>query len=281
MPIDEQVQYLLSIAQAGCNVGEPMPQKFVEWITWKLGDKIAQDYMLPYNQKMFGNNLDELGTYWLEKLPNVSFEETLRSCLMRKAYGSQPGHAKFYYPKHYGYGELWLRMAEAIKGNIEYNIKVNSLDFEKRKVNGFYEAENIVTTIPWNCVGDYPYLKHTSVQVEYVAENLKSESHWIYYPSLELPYHRILLRHNFCDGSKGYWTETNSDRTAKLGNKNFAHLNEYAYPLNTIGKPQKMQELLDYAKLRRVFGLGRWGEHEHYNSDTTVEKAMNLARSFV
>lgn len=27
--------------------------------------------MLPYNKKMFGDELNELGTYWLEKLPNV------------------------------------------------------------------------------------------------------------------------------------------------------------------------------------------------------------------
>ena len=55
--------------------------------------------MLPYNEKMFGDDLDALGTYWLEKLPDVSFEDTLRSCLTHKAYGKQPGHANFLYPK--------------------------------------------------------------------------------------------------------------------------------------------------------------------------------------
>lgn len=83
-PLEEQVEYLLSIAKAGCNVGAPMPIKFIDWIRWKLGDKISNDYMIPYNQKMFGDNLDELGTYWLEKLPSVSFKETLLSCLTKK-----------------------------------------------------------------------------------------------------------------------------------------------------------------------------------------------------
>ena len=68
------------------------PEAFVDWIYWKLGDKIADDYMIPYNQKMFNKELNQLGTYWLEKLPNVSFEETLLSCLQKKAYGTQPGH---------------------------------------------------------------------------------------------------------------------------------------------------------------------------------------------
>lgn len=77
-----------------------MPDKFVDWIRWKLGDKIADNYMLPYNRKMFADDLNDLGTYWLDKLPDVSFEETLRSCLMKRAYGMQPGHAQFYYPKN-------------------------------------------------------------------------------------------------------------------------------------------------------------------------------------
>ena len=56
-----------------------MPNDFVDWIYWKLGSKVAEDYMIPYNQKMFSKELNQLGTYWLEKLPNVSFEETLLS----------------------------------------------------------------------------------------------------------------------------------------------------------------------------------------------------------
>ena len=106
-----------------------MPREFVPWIYWKLGSKVAEDYMIPYNQKMFSKELNQLGTYWLEKLPNVSFEETLLSCLTKHAYGTQPGHAQFYYPKKYGYGELWLRMAEAIKANILYNKAVKAIDF--------------------------------------------------------------------------------------------------------------------------------------------------------
>lgn len=89
----------------------------------------------------------------MEKLPNVSFEETLLSCLTRKAYGKQPGHAQFYYPKKYGYGELWRRMADAIKGDIEYNKAIKGIDFTTKTViakdGTTYQADVIITTIPW------------------------------------------------------------------------------------------------------------------------------------
>ncbi len=153
MDVNEQVQYLKSIATAGCNTGTAKPEGFVDWIYWKLGTRIAADYMLPYNRKMFGEDLDLLGTYWMEKLPSVSFEETLLSCLTGKAYGNQPGHERFYYPKRFGYGELWNRMADALGERIEYGKQIRKIDFNNKKVTtrdgSIYQADIIVTTIPW------------------------------------------------------------------------------------------------------------------------------------
>ena len=297
MKIEDQVEYLKSIAVAGCNIGAPMPEAFVDWIYWKLGNKVAEDYMIPYNQKMFNKELNQLGTYWLEKLPNVSFEETLLSCLNKKAYGTQPGHAQFYYPKKYGYGELWLRMADAIKENIEYKKVVKKIDFTTKTIKTVdgekYHAETIITTIPWmefdeivgmpeeirESVGE---LKFSSIQTEYFSENLDTTCQWIYYPDPKLSYHRILVRHNFCPNSRGYWTETNSERIGmEEANDNFKYMNQYAYPLNTIKKPEIMKRLLTWSEKEGVIGLGRWGEHQHYNSDVTVELALKMAEKLV
>ena len=38
-----------------------------------------------------------------------------------------------------------------------------------------------------------------------------------------------------------------------------------------------MKKLLSFCEKEGVYGLGRWGEHSHYNSDLVVEKAMELA----
>lgn len=325
MDLERQITYLKSIAAAGCNLKkEEQPEKFVDWIRWKLGDQIAEDYMIPYNQKMFGENLNELGTYWLSKLPDVSFEDTLRSCLTRKAHAKQPGHASFYYPKHDGYGELWLRMADAISEHMIYEKAVVGIDFDQKSVRctdgASYKADVIVTTMPWaefQDIAGMPEeikeslggLKHTGIWTQYVPQNMDTEAQWIYYPAKELSYHRILVRHNFCAGSRGVWTETNAERfkngccddvhTVYLGGKDsltfdsagildghaedggaFCYLNAYAYPLNTVQKPYIMERLLGFAKEKGVFGLGRWGEHEHYNSDVTVERALRLADRF-
>ncbi len=283
----DQVEYLKSIAIAGCNLNEPMPKKFIDWIYWKLGKKIAEDYMIPYNEKMFGKNLNELGVYWLEKLPNVSFDETLISCLQKKAYGIQPAHTQFYYPKKYGYGEIWRRMAEKLGDKIQYGIGAKSIDFEKRTVNGTYKGEIIINTAPWTAYErldgleeglreEIKGLKYSSVVITYYEEMLDTKAHWIYYPDPKESFHRILVRHNFCKNSKGYWTETNIDRKEeKKGETSFE--NKFAYPLNTIGKREIMKKLLAWTEKRGVIGLGRWGEWEHYNSDVVVDLALKLA----
>lgn len=300
--LPEQVAYLTSIAKAGCNTEVPMPEKFVDWIIWKLGKKIADEYMLPYNRKMFADELDELGTYWLDKLPNVSFEETLLSCLTHRPYGTQPGHASFYYPKKYGYGEVWKRMADALSVHVRYGAAVRALHCDKRwveTVNGDrLEAERIITTVPWRSfeqIGGMPEelysllsgLKASAVETRYVPEKLPTDAQWLYEPDPALAWHRILVRHNFCPGSRGYWLETRKERVKMFtdsgsagfaGEANYSYLNEYAYPLNTIEKPGIMKKLLAFGEAKQIYGLGRWGEHCHYNSDVVVELAMHMAK---
>ncbi len=294
LPLRLQVAYLKSAAYAGCNMGTVKPEKFTDWIRWKLGDLICEQYMLPYNSKLYGENLDLLGTYWMEKLPDVSFDEILLSCLNHAPYGQLPAHAQFYYPQKYGYGELWRRMADVIHSHIRYNACVEALDFEHTvvKLSDYSQLMGnvIILTIPWTSVPEYigmpddlqeeiKSLKHISLNIDYIPQNLNTTAHWIYFPDLSIPYHRILVRSNFSANSKGYWTETNSRRHQKNGN--ISVYNEYAYPLNTIAKPHTMKRLLAWSQKKSVIGLGRWGEWQHYNSDVVVERALQLVRELL
>lgn len=289
-----QEEYLESIKEAGCNTGEPAPDKFIDWIYWKLGNRIALDYMIPYNRKMFSDELNELGTYWLEKLPNVDYEDTLKSCREHRAYGKQPGHAYFYYPKKYGYGRIWTEIGNSLKGTVACGISAEKLDVDAGRVvlsdGTVIEAEKIIVTVPWQSferiegvskenIEGIATLKSSSIETRYFDENIDTAAQWIYYPDESLPYHRILVRHNFAIGSRGYWTETRAERCGmfKSGEGKFSYLNEYAYPLNSIGKNDTVRRLLDECAKHNVFGLGRWGEHSHFNSDVVVARAMEMS----
>jgi protoporphyrinogen oxidase len=286
----DQVDYLESIAQTGSVGGEPMPESFVEWVRWKLGERIANDYMLPYNRKIWSMDLDRLGTYWLYKLPDVSFRDTLRSCLEGRPYGALPAHGTFLYPKRFGYGEVWRRMGAALGDRLLTGCPVTSIDLEKRIVNGRWQAEMIVSSIPWTVwpkiarvpteiVGRIAELTHVAIDVDYHPENLPTAAHWSYEPQEDIAHHRKLLRHNFCPGSRGYWTETNALRSAPA--TRFRHHNEFAYPVNTRGKPEAVRAIIDWASSQGVLGLGRWGTWEHMNSDVAVAEALQAAQALL
>lgn len=289
-PLEAQIDYLESIAQAGCVRGEPMPESFAAWIRWKFGERIAQEYMLPYNRKIWSIDPDLLGTYWLYKLPNVSFRETLLSCLEGKPAGTLPAHGTFLYPKRFGYGEVWRRMGEALGESLVTNCELESVDIDQRIVNGRWQADVIVSSIPWHfwieraslpqaVVDDVVSLRKASIDVDYCSETIDSPSHWTYEPDESISYHRILLRSNFAANARGYWTETNSSRANGESEARFR--NEYAYPINTLGKPEAIARIRAWAKTRGIVGVGRWGRWEHMNSDVAVAEALQIARDLV
>ena len=286
LPMAVQVDYLESIAQAGCVRGESMPESFAAWMEWKLGARIAKDYMLPYNRKIWSMDPDALGTYWLYKLPDVSFRETLRSCLEGKAMGSLPAHGTFLYPKYFGYGEVWRRIGESLGNSLITGCPVEQINLEERTINGTWKAETIISTIPWTLWPSYcdlpesvkaamASLKNAAIDVDYHPNSLSSTAHWIYEPDESVPYHRLLLRSNFIRGARGYWTEANAKRSPV--NSDFRFHNEFAYPINTLGKPKAIEHILTWARKLGIVGAGRWGRWEHMNSDVAVAEAIQLA----
>ncbi len=290
LPLHHQVDYLESIARAGATGGVANPESFEPWITWKLGVRISEDYMLPYNRKIWSIPLDEIGTEWMHKLPSVSFRECLESCLSRVPGGTLSAHGRFLYPKRFGYGEVWRRMGDALGDQLRLGCPIERIDVEARVVNGFVEADWLVNTIPWPAwlgatalpteVRDaIQKLQHVSIDVDHVAEDIHPAAHWLYEPSPAVSWHRALCRSNFFPGARGGWTETNARRAGSL--TGWRHRNDYAYPIATHSRTGAMSRIVEWASARRIVPLGRWGKWEHMNSDVAVAEALALAGKLI
>lgn len=291
LPKDLQIDFLESIAVAGCNLAQEEPGEFESWIRWKLGNKIAEEYMLPYNRKIWSIDLNELGTYWLNKLPNVSFRETLASCLDKSPYGQIPAHKEFLYPKNYGYGEVWQRMGIKLYDKLWCDYQIHKIDLLQQSVNDEIEYKYIINTAPWSSIislcNDVPThisdkikeLIHIGIRVEYVQTNLDTKAHWVYVPNEDVSYHRILNRNNFIANSQGHWTETNLKRTSPTSNFFYDH--EYSYPVNSLNKPKTVDLILNWFRSKNILGLGRWGQWEHINSDIAVKRGMLFAQNLM
>jgi len=293
LPIDLQISYLKSIFQVSNALNKKnMPVKFHKWVYKKFGDKIAENYMIPYNKKLWGNHYKKLSTTWFDKIPDVSFEEIIESCLNKSSKGRIPAHKEFYYPKKDGYGKVWLNMAKTLDSHILYKKEIKSLDFKNLIVNKKFKAKYVINTIPWislDRASNFPAyihnminkLKKVSLRIDYFSKNSDSPAHWTYVPDEKVSYHRILHRHNFIRGSRGHWTETNSVRTNDGVSKIFSTINDFSYPVNVVGKDNLISSILKWAKKNNIYGIGRWGKWQHINSDVTVEEAIDFAKKML
>ena len=299
-PVDKQIEYLISVIRNGEALGKPEPKNYEEWIRWKLGDKICDGYLIPYNIKLWGIEPADMDVDWLYKIPRIEVADVLRYSLERKQdVEKYPCHNRPYYPTSGGYGRVMEAIAKDENPFIKFNTYVNKLRFDENEdswiVNEAFKAKNVITTIPWpvlyEAMGRPDAIKEQMTKIKYnkvvvslfETDDNPTNYHWRYRPEMTQQHHRELYISNFVKDNKNYgvFTETNSERfnperlTFK-GRNLFNYTTPAAYPLPLIGRTKAINEILAYFKSKRLFGIGRWGEHQHHNHDVCMKHALDF-----
>lgn len=303
LPLAKQVDFLISIVRNGEAMGKPEPKNYEEWIRWKLGNKVCDEYLIPYNSKIWGVPSHEMDVDWLHKIPRIEVEEIVRDSLAKmQDVEKYPAHIRPYYPLSGGYGRVIEAVAKDINSFIKFNTKVNKLQYlENEKVwlvNNEYKAKNVINTTPWPdlyaAMGKPAEIREQIAKIKYnklvislfETDENPTPYHWRYIPDLKEQHHREFFISNFAKDSKDYgtFTETNADRfdadnlTFK-GRNLFNYTTPAAYPLPLIGKTKAITQILDYFKPKHLYGVGRWGEHQHHNHDVCIKHALDFVES--
>ncbi len=300
LPVEQQISFLISVVRNGEALGKPEPKNYEEWIRWKLGDKICDEYLLSYNQKLWGVSPEQLDVDWLHKIPRIEVDEILRNSLERKQdVNKYPAHATPYYPKSGGYGRVMEAIAADINPVIKFNTRVTKIAYNESEsvwyVNEAYCAKNIINTTPWpdlfEAMGRPSEIKEPISKIKYnkivisLYEMDKNPYpyHWYYKPDLKEQHHREFSICNFVKDSKkwGGFTETNADRftpdTLTFKGRNiYNYTTPAAYPLPLIGKAKAIGEILAFFRSKHLYGVGRWGEHQHHNHDVCMKHAIDF-----
>ena len=305
LPINLQVEYLTSIIRNGEANGCPAPKNYEDWIRWKLGDKVCDEYLIPYNSKLWGVESDKLDVDWLYKIPRIEVDEILRNSLTHTQDITKfPAHIAPYYPLSGGYGKVMEALTEPVQNFIKTNTTIKSVRYDEETstwvVNDSFSAKNIITTIPWPdlyiALGEPVEIREEMQKIKFnkivislfeLQEN-KLNYHWRYQPDFKIQHHREFFISNFAKNSKPYgvFTETNSERfdpqTLSFPGKNiYNYETSAAYPLPLIGKTQAIDSILSRYKAKRLYGIGRWGEHKHHNQDVCIKNALELVEELI
>lgn len=294
LPASLGAQYLASIQANGEARGRPAPTDFEGWVRWKLGDLIAERYMLPYNRKIWGMEPSELDIDWLHKIPRLDVAAIARACATRTNTPDYfPSHQYFYYPKRGGFQTLFDALFEPIRSQVVLGEPAQRVERqgETLVVNGRYRARRVINTVPWHALADSPIFDTATREAvgRLTASHLvvslhegpsEPRTHWVYEPDETLAHHRMFFPRNFAPHSApaGLTRETNGRRfVAGTDALAVAH-NRYAYPVPVLGWARTIAAVLAHVEPRGVYGLGRWGQWQYFNSDVCVHEAMRLAR---
>lgn len=297
LPLDRQIKYLISVVRNGESQQKPEPVNYEEWIRWKLGDKICDEYMIPYNEKLWGVSPEQMDCDWLYKIPQVNVEEILKYSLERRADVNKfPAHIHFFYPKRGGFQKIVDALAADEKDYIQLNTKVVSLEKKEARwiVNEEFESRYVVNTTPWNnlykALGEPPELsacfekiKYNRLMISLYESQYEHDWHWRYIPDIQKTYHREFYIHNFAADSRadGVYLESNLDRYKQRkieyeGKMVYQVPTGPAYPIPLIGHENAINRILEYYESRNLFGVGRWGQHQYQNADVSMYEAMKF-----
>lgn len=283
---NDQFRYVYSMIES---IGQSNPENFKDWVVQNLGQEIANNYMIPYNEKLWGIDLNEMSLEWLYKIPKVELKDILRSVIYKKAnLAVKPSHDYFYYPKHGGFNVIISSIYKHVHNHVHLSEPVVKLTKTNSRliVNDKYQADKIINTLPWALLKTISHvelsasikeLKHTGLIVSFYKEDRATDNHWVYVPDKTISEHRWFYLKNYAlNNHESYVaSETNVQRWSKTRDS-FDFLNEYAYPVPTRNLSANMNEILSQAAANNIFGLGRWGQWKHHNSDVCVFEAMKL-----
>lgn len=291
----------------------PEPDNFRDWLTWNFGKGIADNYMIPYNEKIWAYPLEDMETKWMQgKMPLPTKKDILRSLLLKDPKERKMPHSTFYYPLKGGIQTMVNAIAKGL--DIKTDCPVTKIEKKDGKwyVNGDGPFDTVISTVPLpmlpgvmqlpekivSYIKKLKYNSLTTVLFDCPATDIT----WLYVPSHDYRSHRIgyqsaLTPYACPEGSSGGcgaleiigskfevgddFAENTDILPEELGFKRVidSEFTEYAYVIHDKEYRESTQNILEYFRTDGSFRLlGRWGTWNYKNMDLCMLDAMELVK---
>ncbi|WP_048148988.1 protoporphyrinogen/coproporphyrinogen oxidase [Methanolacinia paynteri] len=196
----------------------PKPNNFKEWVYYTFGKGIAEKYLIPYNEKIWNTNLEEMGLDWVERVPKPPMEDILRSAIGIETEG-YTHQLYFYYPVNRGIqGLIEAIDSSNINSNVIKNFEVKKICKKENKwivSNGIEHKiyDRIISTIPifdlLQALEDVPSqvqdaakkLQYNSLIIVMIGLNVDnlSDKTAVYIPDKKHLFHRVCFNKYFSE----------------------------------------------------------------------------------
>jgi len=199
---------------------DPPPLDFRAWIHRTFGDWIARNFLFPYNEKVWGFPLDELGVGWIGDRVAVPDLARVRRTLREGRDDVEWGpNRRFRYPARGGTGAIWKAVAGFIApARLRWRAEAVAVDLSGKALalrsGETLTYDTLVSTLPLDRLARLCHgldesarqaagsLRHSSVHILGVGlegdkpSSLESKC-WIYFPEPDAPYYRVTVFSNY------------------------------------------------------------------------------------
>lgn len=190
-------------------------QNYEDYLRFRFGDGIAEKFLLPYNRKLWGEDLQRLSCDWVHERvaspagdKQAEMKDGKRAPLMQDQLVA--------YPAYGGFEEVFASLAKKIR-NVSLSDQVVHIDTAKRLIfrkNGApLEYENIISTIPiqhlLRMIDDVPrQLVNEAMRLEslemrivlvVIGHKVDTPIQRIYVADPDIPFHKLAINHNSSD----------------------------------------------------------------------------------
>lgn len=183
---------------------------FKEHVISKLGKSICEKFVIPYNEKLYACDLDDLdydsmGRFFPKGIKFGDLLESFKNSGTKESYNSH-----FIYPELGSYEFVRSILKRIPEDKILLQTRITSLDLENKIAytnNGQIKFNKIVSTLPFNNLLEITNQPVSNLSSNKVAvfnlgfdKGTKIKSHWIYFPGKEI-FYRVGFYNNIL-GSK-------------------------------------------------------------------------------
>jgi len=193
---------------------------FGEWIEATFGRGLAEEFMLPYNFKVWAYPAEEMDYGWVgERVAVTDLKRVLENVLFEKDDLSWGPNNTFQFPVRGGTGAIWRRVGELVGlEKIALGVAVKQVNATRREAvlsdGRIVRFQNLLSTIPLDLF--LPMIEESTPEARAVAARLKySSSHivgiglkgapapelktkcWMYFPESNCPFYRVTLFSNY------------------------------------------------------------------------------------
>jgi protoporphyrinogen oxidase len=209
LPKEVQVSCLVGAAKAASNGGGREAGNFRDWILATMGEGIAEEFMFPYNSKVWTTPLEQMSKTWIaERVAAIDFKRLLENVLYERDDVAWGPNSKFKFPLHGGTGEIYRRMAAFFKKKIHSGKKLAEVDLAQRRISfadGTGDTYDVlISTAPLDLltkmikpadnrlVDAAQGLEHNNLLVVGLGLRKKIETGrcWIYFTDAQMPCYR-------------------------------------------------------------------------------------------